>query len=123
MATQRSELTDTLAGISLFAAVGTAQLNAIDHISEERRHAADQLADVGRRPATEPTRPHPPGEYPVVVVGSGPGGLQLSYSLSRAGVRHAVISADPSPGGMFRRWPFFQRLLSWTKPFAPEERG
>ena len=24
---------------------------------------------------------------------------------------------------MFRRWPFFQRLLSWTKPFAPEERG
>ncbi len=39
------------------------------------------------------------------------------------GVRHAVISADPSPGGMFRRWPFFQRLLSWTKPYAPEERG
>lgn len=24
---------------------------------------------------------------------------------------------------MFRKWPFFQRLLSWTKPFAPEERG
>jgi thioredoxin reductase len=24
---------------------------------------------------------------------------------------------------MFRRWPFFQRLLSWTKPYAPEERG
>ncbi len=21
---------------------------------------------------------------------------------------------------MFRRWPFFQRLLSWTKPYAPE---
>jgi thioredoxin reductase len=59
----------------------------------------------------------------VVVVGSGPGGLQLSYSLARAGVPHAVISADPSPGGMFRKWPFFQRLLSWTKPYAPEERG
>jgi thioredoxin reductase len=69
------------------------------------------------------TAAHPPGEYPVVVVGSGPGGLQLSYSLGRAGVRHAVISADPAPGGMFRRWPFFQRLLSWTKPYAPEERG
>ena len=38
-------------------------------------------------------------------------------------MKHAVISADPSPGGMFRRWPFFQRLLSWTKPYAPEERG
>jgi len=59
----------------------------------------------------------------VVVVGSGPGGLQLSYSLTRFGVPHAVISADDAPGGMFRRWPFFQRLLSWTKPYAPVERG
>ena len=58
-----------------------------------------------------------------MVVGSGPGGLQLSYALMHLGVPHAVISADPAPGGMFRRWPFFQRLLSWTKPFAPVERG
>jgi len=71
----------------------------------------------------ELTRPFPPGEYPVVVVGSGPGALQASYSLRRHGVAHAVISADPSPGGMFRRWPHFQRLLSWTKPHAPAERG
>ncbi len=34
-----------------------------------------------------------------------------------------MISSDPAPGGMFRRWPFFQRLLSWTKPYAPVERG
>jgi thioredoxin reductase len=67
-------------------------------------------------------RPFPPGEYPVVVVGSGPGGLQVSYFLSRLGIDHATISADPSPGGMFRRWPFFQRLLSWTKPYAPADR-
>ena len=67
--------------------------------------------------------PFPPGDYPVVVVGSGPGALQVSYSLRRLGVDHAVISSDPSPGGMFRRWPFFQRLLSWTKPHAPAARG
>ena len=67
-------------------------------------------------------RPFPPGDYPVVVVGSGPGGLQASYSLRSLGVPHALLSADPAPGGMFRRWPFFQRLLSWTKPFAPEPR-
>ena len=59
----------------------------------------------------------------MIVVGSGPGALQLTYSLGRAGVPHAVLSADPAPGGMFRRWPFFQRLLSWTKPYAPVERG
>jgi len=69
------------------------------------------------------SRPFPPGDYPVVVVGSGPGALQLSYSLRALGVDHAVISEDPSAGGMFRRWPFFQRLLSWTKPYAPVERG
>jgi thioredoxin reductase len=63
-------------------------------------------------------RPFPPGDHDVVVVGSGPGGLQTSYYLDRLGIDHAVISADPAPGGMFRRFPFFQRLLSWTKPHA-----
>jgi thioredoxin reductase len=67
-------------------------------------------------------RPFPPGSYPVVVIGSGPGGIQVSYSLTRLGVEHALLSADDAPGGMFRRWPFFQRLLSWTKPFAPVPR-
>ena len=68
-------------------------------------------------------RPFPPGDYPAVVIGSGPGGLQVSHFLSRLGVSHAVLSADPGPGGMFRRFPLFQRLLSWTKPYAPAERG
>ena len=71
----------------------------------------------------ETDRPFPPGEYPIIIVGSGPGALQTSYFLARAGIEHAVLSADPGPGGMFRRWPFFQRLLSWTKPYAPAERA
>jgi thioredoxin reductase len=66
-------------------------------------------------------RPYPPGEYPIVVVGSGPGALQTSYFLGRLGIDHAVISGDPGAGGMFRKWPFFQRLLSWTKPYALAE--
>ncbi len=68
-------------------------------------------------------RPLPPGDYPVIVIGSGSGALQISYSLRRLGIDHAVLSRDDAPGGMFRRWPFFQRLLSWTKPHAPVERG
>jgi thioredoxin reductase len=68
-------------------------------------------------------KPFPPGEYPVVIVGSGPGGLQLSHSLGELGIAHAVISRDEAAGGMFRRFPFFQRLLSWTKPYAPVPRA
>ena len=69
------------------------------------------------------SKPFPPGRYPLVVVGSGPGALQLTYCLTRLGVDHAVISADDAPGGMFRRWPIFQRMLSWTKPFAGQEKS
>lgn len=57
------------------------------------------------------------------MIGSGPGGLQTSYSLRRLGVDHALISADDGPGGMFRKYPLFQRLITWTKPYAPSERG
>ena len=67
--------------------------------------------------------PFPPGRYPLVVVGSGPGALQLTYCLNRLGIDHAVISEEPAPGGMFRRWPIFQRMLSWTKPFADQDRS
>ena len=76
-----------------------------------------------RRQSSSPAkaRPHPPGEYQVVIVGSGPGGLQMSYFLHRWRIRHAVISTDPGPAGMFRKFPLFQRLNSWSKPYPPVE--
>jgi thioredoxin reductase len=78
---------------------------------------------TGRNPSSslrnDLGRPYPPGSYEVVVIGSGPGGLQTSYCLSRLGVDPAVLSADAEPGGMFQRWPIFERLISWSKPDAP----
>jgi thioredoxin reductase len=68
-------------------------------------------------------RPFPPGDYDIVVVGSGPGGLQTTYWLRRYGVHSATISADEAPGGMFRRFPIFERLISSSKPDAPCEPG
>ena len=79
------------------------------------------MAELSRPDGVD--RPFPPGDYPVIVIGSGAGALQVSYSLRHLGIDHAVLSKDDAPGGMFRRWPFFQRLLSWTKPHAPVERG
>jgi thioredoxin reductase len=67
-------------------------------------------------------RPYPPGSYDAVVVGSGPGGLQTAYFLDRLGVNYALISRDSVPAGMFRQYPIFERLISWTKPDAPFER-
>lgn len=64
-----------------------------------------------------------PGDHPVVIVGSGPGGMQTSYSLARAGVANVVLSQDEVPGGMFQRFPLFQRLITWTKLHAPAPRG
>jgi thioredoxin reductase len=80
------------------------------------------MAELAKAQTPMGDKPFPPGDYPVVVVGSGPGGIQASYYLRHLGIRHAVISADPVPGGMFRRFPFFQRLLSWTKPYGPVAR-
>ena len=85
------------------------------------RMEARRLRSHARVAAVE--RPFPPGDYDVVVVGSGPGGLQTSYCLRQLGVRHALLSRDERPGGMFQRFPIFQRLITWTKPDAPVERG
>nr|MBA2600069.1 NAD(P)-binding domain-containing protein [Actinomycetota bacterium] len=67
-------------------------------------------------------RPFPPGEYPVVVVGSGAGGIQLSYDLRRLGVRHALLDEQPGPGGMFRRFPLFHRLNTSSRREAIVDR-
>jgi thioredoxin reductase len=83
--------------------------------------AAAREPDLARLSVAGDERPFPPGAYPVVVVGTGPGGLQASYCLRRRGIEHALLSADEGPGGMFRRFPLLQRLITWSKPYALED--
>lgn len=78
-----------------------------------------QIPGAGSKRLQPAARPFPPGRYPVVVVGSGPGGLQVAYALRRLGVEPAVLSRDQGPGGMFRHYPLFQRLISWSKAHPP----
>lgn len=78
---------------------------------------------ASRKAPLRRAKPFPPGQYPVVVVGSGPGALQFSYFLGRLGVQHAVLSADQKAGGMFLRFPLYQRLNTWSKPHAPAAPG
>jgi thioredoxin reductase len=80
--------------------------------------AASREPRLARLTPVTAEAPFPPARYPVVVVGTGPGGLQASYFLRRRGIEHALISQDEGPGGMFRRFPLLQRLITWSKPHA-----
>ena len=56
----------------------------------------DRHAPAQRKPMAElGARPFPPGDYPVVVVGSGPGGIQASYYLRHLGIEHALHYGRP----------------------------
>lgn len=68
-------------------------------------------------------RAFPPGDYPLVIVGTGPGGLQLSYELRQLGIEHALISKDSGAAGMFRHFPMFGRLITCSRPHAIVESG
>ena len=101
--------------------VATSALLRSGHVLGERtsvpRSLLEDLDSLLRDASVEPA------DLDALVVGTGPGGLQASYCLSRLGVEHALISRDDAPGGMFRHYPIYQRLLSWSKPDAPAQPG
>jgi thioredoxin reductase len=60
--------------------------------------------------AAAPSRAH---RY--LVVGAGPGGLQIAYFLHQAGADYLVLEREDSPGGFFRHYPRHRRLISLNK--------
>src|SRR5713101_6401159 len=59
--------------------------------------------------------------YRYLIVGAGPGGLQLSYFLHRAGADYLTLEREAVPGSFFRRYPRHRRLISLNKVNSPAE--
>ncbi|GAA1503650.1 NAD(P)-binding domain-containing protein [Sphaerisporangium rubeum] len=56
-----------------------------------------------------------------LIVGAGPGGLQLAYYLSRAGADYIVLERDAAPGAFFRAYPRHRKLISINKVHITEK--
>ncbi len=56
-----------------------------------------------------------------LIVGAGPGGLQLSYFLHRAGADYLTLEREDAPGSFFRHYPRHRRLISLNKVHSPAE--
>ncbi|MGV9770896.1 NAD(P)-binding domain-containing protein [Streptosporangium sp. NPDC003464] len=56
-----------------------------------------------------------------LIIGAGPGGLQLSYFLQRAGADYLTLEREEAPGGFFRRYPRHRRLISLNKVHTGEK--
>ena len=52
-----------------------------------------------------------------LIVGAGPGGLQMGYLLQRAGRDYLILEAQDSAGAFFARYPRHRTLLSLNKRF------
>ncbi len=55
-------------------------------------------------------------KFEVIIVGAGPGGLQLAFDLGRANIRYLLLERAESAGSSFCRLPVHRKLLSINKP-------
>ncbi|MDH2429392.1 NAD(P)-binding domain-containing protein [Sphaerisporangium sp. TRM90804] len=50
-----------------------------------------------------------------LIIGAGPGGVQLSYYLQRTGADYLTLEREDAPGAFFRRYPRHRKLISLNK--------
>ena len=53
-----------------------------------------------------------------LIVGAGPGGLQLAYFLKKAGLDYLVVEANAVPGSFFQTYPRHRKLISINKTYT-----
>ncbi|MBO6566615.1 MAG: NAD(P)-binding domain-containing protein [Pseudomonadales bacterium] len=53
--------------------------------------------------------------HEVIIVGAGPGGLQLAYFLEQLGIKYKVLERSNICGSFFKKYPAQKRLISINK--------
>ncbi len=53
-----------------------------------------------------------------LIVGAGPGGLQLAYDFAKLGIEYILIERSDKAGSFFERYPRHRRLISINKVFS-----
>ena len=58
----------------------------------------------------------PPTYHRTLIVGAGPGGLQLAHFMGTAGRDYLVLDKEPEAGSFFKAFPRWRQLISINKP-------
>ena len=56
--------------------------------------------------------------FPYLIIGAGPAGLQMAYTLGKQGDRYLVLERSEQPGNFFATFPRHRKLLSINKVFT-----
>lgn len=51
----------------------------------------------------------------VIIIGAGPGGLQLAYYLQKSNIDYVIIEKADIPGHFFKKFPIHKKLISINK--------
>ncbi len=57
-------------------------------------------------------------EYEILILGGGPGGLQLGLFLDQEGWDYQILEADEAPGAFFKEYPRHRKLISINKVYT-----
>ena len=81
-----------------------------DDVSGDEGAKAPPGSATGGAPGARPLVRH---DY--LILGAGPGGLQLAYFLQQSGSDYLVLEGAPGVGDFFRRMPRGRKLISFNK--------
>lgn len=56
--------------------------------------------------------------FDYLIIGAGPGGLQLGYFLQKAGRNYVILEANRGPGSFFETYPRHRTLISSNKVYT-----